>query len=235
MSEKEWAFCEVLDGAAHYVKVRQQLDQSLKAGHLKLARARYAMGPGSISSANYSSVMQAKTMLTGPQAGGHPFQLTGASCAGSSCPSICPGAEPRVTAREPTEGSSSTGDQAQGSTLTMQAETKLSTTAASAPGQASELNTADTYSSDAISQLAAKFDAAHVDSASSADKAVASQDPLKWFGFMVSPHLRQAQADFTKAVALLVDVANAQHRIATSLKALTDSQHVDDDLHSQPD
>lgn len=234
MSEQERAFCEVLDGATDYVKVRQQLDQSLKAGHLKLARARYAMGPGSIGSANYTSVMQAKTTLAAPQAGGRPFQLADDSCTGSACSSTCAGAERLATAHEATEGSPSTGSQTQDSTLSMHTETKLSTNAASAPNFSNELNTADTYSSDAISQLAAKFDAAHVDSASSAHKSVASQDPLNWFGFMVSPHLRQAQADFTKAIALLIDVANAQHRMVTSLKTLTEPKQVVDDSHSWP-
>ena len=39
------------------------------------------------------------------------------------------------------------------------------------------------------------------------------KDPLKLFGVLVSPHLRQCQSSFKQAVAVAIEIANLKHRL----------------------
>jgi len=39
------------------------------------------------------------------------------------------------------------------------------------------------------------------------------RDPLLWFGVLVSPHLRQSQKDFQKALGMIVEIANVTQQL----------------------
>jgi len=217
MQQHEEAFCSLLDAVSDYLNLREQLDQLLKAGHLKIARARYAMGPGSVGQTHYSSSMQATAIVDIVSESDQAFQLM----------------RKRSKAQSPAEAS-------QRSTTPQHQEDRL--TVHSSSGADAALDTSDDpqtahteqslgretpseYSSTAISELAAKFDKAHVETATSSYKSSAQSDPLKWFGFMVSPHLRQAQTDFVKAAELSVQLASVQYRMAVSVNSLKECEH----------
>ena len=225
MQQQEDAFCKVLDAAAEYVRIREQLGANLKTGHLQLAKARYAMGPSSIGSANYSSIMQATSQVLVSHADINPFQPTGRpEIAGSSS---SPGSSPKGSNKKTVDSSppsTSRAVEAHDGTSTMQADAGLDAIAEAQSSHSGELDGKNQYSSDAISELAAKFGTTHVDRHNPTYKSAAPKDPLKWFGFMVSPHLRQSQADFKDAVPLLVELANAQHRIHSALNVITHCQ-----------
>ena len=225
MQHEEQAFCQAMDAAAEYVNLQEQLGANLKKGHFQLARARYAMGPGSVGSANYSSAMQATSQVHISPADTNPFQLTGRLHTPSS-PNRLGSVrnDSHDKAVDSSELSTSNAHAAQDSTSTMQAEAKLDPSAKSQSVHSEELDATDHYSSDAISELAAKFGTSRIDRQSPVSENAVPKDPLKWFGFMVSPHLRQSQADFKEAVALLMDLANTQHRIHAALKVLSHQQ-----------
>ena len=214
-----------MDAAAEYVNLQEQLGVNLRKGHLQLARARYAMGPGSVGSANYSSAMQANSQVHISSADTNPFQFAGRPNTSSSRSSL--GSvrnDSRKKAVDSSAPSTSKADETQNSTTTMQAEACPDASTGSLSSYSKELDVTDQYSSDAISELAAKFGSTRVDWQSPVSENAVPKDPLKWFGFMVSPHLRQSQVDFKAAVALLVDLANAQHKIHAALKVLTQHQ-----------
>ena len=219
MQQQEDAFCKVLDAAAEYVKLQEQLCSNLRTGHFQLARARYAGAPGSIGSASYSSTMQATAQVLVSDTASNPFQLQDRHAIASSSRSpysVQNGSEQRIL----DSPSTSKAVEAEDSTSTMQPEANLDASADSQSGLSTQLDVTDEYSSNAISELAAKFGTAHIDRPSRVSTNAAPKDPLKWFGFMASPHLRQSQADFREAVTLLVQLANAQHRINTSLNVM---------------
>ena len=225
MQEQEHAFCQALDAATEYVNLQEQLGAILRKGHLQLARARYAMGPGSVGSANYNSAMQATFQVHISPADTNPFKLTGRPHiprSSSSLGSVPNDSHEKAVGRS--EPSTSSAAEAQDSTSTTQAEANLNASTSSLSSHSKELDVNDQYSSDAISELAAKFGTTCVDRQSPVSESGIPKDPLKWFGFMVSPHLRQAQADFKEAVKLLIDLANAQHRIHAALKVLKHHQ-----------
>ena len=213
LQEREKAFCALLDAAAEYLKMRQQLDQLLKAGHLNIARARYAMGPGVIGQTSYSSDMQAtlraETALTDQQ----PFRLT----------------QQGTSALAAQVMQHSYGDQQQSEGQANQDATPAkdeSQHLAQADGQGRtagaeqvQQEAASEYSSNAIAELAAKFDNTHVNNAQSG-RTNQTSDPLKWFGFMVPPPLRQAQVDFRTAATLSVQLANIQHKMHSCLSSM---------------
>ena len=214
-----------MDAAAEYVNLQEQLGANLRNGHLKLARARYAMGPGSVGSAKYSSAMQATSQVHISPADINPFQLTGRPHTPSSPKKM--GSvrnDSHEKAVDNSELSTSNVAEAQDTTSTVQAEANLDASTQSQSLHSKELGATDHYSSDAISELAAKFGTSRIDRQSPVSENAVPKDPLKWFGFMVSPHLRQSQADFKEAVALLVDLANAHHRIHAALKVLKHQQ-----------
>ena len=221
MQQQEHAFCQALDAATEYVNLQEQLSANLRKGHLQLARARYAMGPGSVGSANYISAMQATFQVHISPADTNPFQSTGRPHSPSSSSSL---GSVRNDSHEKAVGSSepstSNAAEAQDSTSTMQAEANLNASTSAQSSHSKEADVNDQYSSDAISELAAKFGTTRVDRQSPVSESAVPKDPLKWFGFMVSPHLRHSQTDFKEAVTLLVDLANAQHRIHAALKVL---------------
>lgn len=225
MQQQERAFCEVLDAAAEYTKIQQQLCANLRAGHFQLARARYAVAPGSIGSASYSSTMQATAQVVVSNADSNPFQLQDRRDIASSSSSRW---SMQNVSEQKTSDSLSTSKplEAEDSTSNMQAEAHPDASADCQLNLATQLDMTDQYSSSAISELAAKFGTAHIDRLSPVCTNAAPKDPLKWFGFMVSPHLRQSQADFREAVTLLVGLANAQHKIHTSLNVMRSCQGV---------
>lgn len=217
MQQQEDAFCRVLDAAADYVQLQEQLGAKLKQGHLQLARARYAMGPGSVGSANYSSAMQATSTVPVSPANSNPFQLGSMSHTASSLSDAgCMSQDSHEKAVDSLAPSTRMED-AQDNASNTQAEARPHASTDSQSSHSKELHVNDEYSSDAISELAAKFGATRTDRQSPVKSAV-PKNALNWFGFMVSPHLRQSQADFKEAVTLLIDLANAQHRIHTALK-----------------
>ncbi|KAL3154206.1 hypothetical protein ABBQ32_013715 [Trebouxia sp. C0010 RCD-2024] len=223
MQQQEHAFCEVLDAAAEYVKVQEQLCANLRAGHFQLARARYAVARGSIGSASYSSTMQATAQVVVSNADSNPFQLQDRRNIASS--SSSPWSMQNVSEQKARDSSStSKAFEAEDSTSTMQAEANPDASADSQSGLATQFDMTDQYSSNAISELAAKFGTAQIDRPSPVCTNAAPKDPLKWFGFMVSPHLRQSQADFREAVTLLVGLANAQYKIHASLNVMRSCQ-----------
>ena len=220
MQQQEDAFCELLDATADSLSIRGQLDQLLKAGHLQLARARYAMFPDRLGSAQYSSNMHATTVIASSCSDAAPFQLKSRPAAVSPSPRLCSEVSP-----EDTEPSVNISDESQGSSLTMQSDALLTKRAHSEPETVYNAGKANEYSSDAISELAAKFTTSNVDKSPS-HKPIAPQDPIKWFGFMVSPDLRQAQSTFSKAAAMLIELANAQHRMITIMNTVTHDKDI---------
>lgn len=213
MQKQEDAFCALLDAASEYLKIRGQLDQLLKAGHLNIARARYALGPGAVGQAAYSSHMQASMRTDVALRNGEPFHIAQHSSSAKFA--------------QPSQSSSAKGDpvgsqasKTAGPEICASVDSATSTewvanSAAKQPAQ----QPASEYSSSAIAELAAKFDTSHLDSTRSNGTKPAS-DPLKWFGFMAPQPLRQAQADFKKAARLSVQLANVQYKISTSLSTL---------------
>lgn len=230
MQHQEHAFCQAMDAAAEYINLQEQLGATLRKGHLQLARARYAMGPGSVGSANYSSTMQATSQVHVSSADLNPFQVTERPHTfkpPNSLGSVRNDSHEKAV--DSSVPSTSKANEAQDSTSTMQPEANADASTASQSSHSRELDVTNQYSSDAISELAAKFGTKHVDRPSPVSENAVPKDPLKWFGFMVSPHLKQSQADFKEAVTLLIDLANAQHRIHVALNVLTHCQdaHVD--------
>lgn len=221
MQQQEDAFCEVLNAAAEYIKVQGQLCANLRTGHLQIAKARYATAPGSIGSASYSSTMQATTQVVVSHTENSPFQLQHRHIIATSCsPDSMHSGSVNIAVDSP---AARKAVEAAGSTTSM-AEANTDTSADSQSDLSTQLDVTDQYSSSAISELAAKFGTARIDRPSPVSASAAPKDPLKWFGFMVSPHLRQSQADFREAVALLIELANAQHKIHTSLIVVRNCQ-----------
>ena len=213
LQEQEDAFCGLLDAAAEYLKLRDQLDQLLKAGHLNIARARYAMSPGAIGQTSYSSDMQAtlraETAITDPQ----PFRLTQQGLSEVSA---------RVMQRchdDEQKGDGQASQDATPATSERRHHAKAGVQGTAAGTEQVQSETASEYSSNAIAELAAKFDKTHVTSAQSGRVHQVS-DPLRWFGFMVPPPLRQAQVDFRTAAILSIQLANIQHKIYSSLNIM---------------
>jgi len=214
MQQAEEAFCTLLDAVAEYLQLREQLDQLLKAGHLKVAKARYAMGPGSVGQTHYSSSMQATMLINVEPASDVTFQSArqGSHAQQAGRPQM----QEEADASLPSTAESFALDLADKSHRIKPNNVQESAdTAQSAKKQATSQ-----YSSNAISELAAKFDTAHVDSVSSRPASTAQSDPLKWFGFMVSPHLRQAQADFNQAAQMSIQLGSAYHKMSVCLNSL---------------
>ena len=221
MQQAEETFCTLLDAVTEYLQLREQLDQLLKAGHLKVAKARYAMGPGSVGQTHYSSSMQATMLINVEPASDVTFQSArqGSDVQTSSAPSHQAGRpqkQKEADASLPSTAESFALDLADKShSIKPNNMQESADTAQSAKKQATSQ-----YSSNAISELAAKFDTAHVDSVSSRPASTAQSDPLKWFGFMVSPHLRQAQADFNQAAQMSIQLGSAYHKMSVCLNSL---------------
>lgn len=226
MQEQEDAFCALMGAVSEYLKLRQQLDQLLKAGHLKMARARYAMGPGSVGQANYNSVMQATTLVDTTPDSEQTFQLaaSGSTAKSPTEPSRQFSGQQQTVGEVPFEHNGA--DNLSDTAVNLQHSRSKDQQASTDTSQASAQQPPSEYSSNAISELAAKFGTSHADSASSGQKS-AARDPLKWFGFMVSPHLRQAQTDFVKAAETSVQIASVHHRMAVCLDALTQSKQME--------
>lgn len=221
MQQAEEAFCTLLDAVAEYLQLREQLDQLLKAGHLKVAKARYAMGPGSAGQTHYSSSMQATMLVNVEPASDVTFRSArqGSHAQTSSGPSHKAGRpqkQEEADASLPSTAESSALDPAD--KLHSVKPNNLQESADTA--QSAKKQATSQYSSNAISELAAKFDTAHVDSVTSRSASTAQSDPLKWFGFMVSPHLRQAQADFNQAAQMSFQLGNAYHKMSLGLNSL---------------
>lgn len=221
MQQAEKTFCTLLDAVAEYLQLREQLDQLLKAGHLKVAKARYAMGPGSVGQTRYSSSMQATMLINVEPASDVTFQSVrqGNQAETSSVPSHQAGRpqkQEEADASLPSTAESSALDPADRSHSIKPNNVQEGTDTA----QSAEKQATSQHSSNAISELAAKFDTAHVDSGSSRPASTAQSDPLKWFGFMVSPHLRQAQADFNQAAEMSIQLGSAYHKMSVCLNNL---------------
>ena len=221
-----------MDALEACLQLRAQLDQTLKAGHLNITKARYAMGASSISPANYKSTMQAVTYLQQTQIQStvdQPFTL--ACRLGKSLQTSTESIKAAdALNRSLSNGDSTTSPSRQQQPGT-QAENKAQSCESSAEqstAQAKQQTASSEYSSTAIADLAAKFDSSHVDDATSAQRCTTTVDPLKWFGYMVSPYLRQAQSCFTQAAETAVQLADTQHQIITAMNELvqlrTDSQ-----------
>jgi len=227
MQQAEETFCTLLDAVAEYLQLREQLDQLLKAGHLKVAKARYAMGPGSVGQTHYSSSMQASVLVNVEPASDVTFQSArqGSQAQASSASSHQAGrpqTQEEADASLPSTAESSALDPADKShSIEHNNVQESADTAQSAKKQATSQ-----YSSNTISELAAKFDTAHVDSVSSRPASTAQSDPLKWFGFMVSPHLRQAQADFNQAAQMSIQLGSAYHKMSVCLDSLDQCKQV---------
>ena len=221
MQQAEETFCTLLDAVAEYLQLREQLDQLLKAGHLKVAKARYAMGPGSVGQTHYNSSMQATMRINVEPASDVTFQSArqGSHAQTSSAPlhqAGRPQEQEEADALLPSTAESSALDPADKSY-----SIKANNVHESADTvQSAEKQATSQYSSNAISELAAKFDTAHVDSVSSRPASAAQSDPLKWFGFMVSPHLRQAQTDFNQAAQMSIQLGSAYHKMSVCLNSL---------------
>ncbi|DBB06633.1 hypothetical protein WJX77_006342 [Trebouxia sp. C0004] len=215
MQQADEIFCTLLDAVAEYLELREKLDQLLKAGHLKVAKARYAMGPGSVGQTHYSSSMQATMLVNVEPASDVTFQPArlGSHAQTSFGPlhqAGRPQKQEEADALLPSTAESSALDPADKSYSIKPTNVQSADTA----------QAASQYSSNAISELAAKFDTAHVDSVSSRPASIAQSDPLKWFGFMVSPYLRQAQADFNQAAQMSIQMGSAYHKMSVCLNSL---------------
>ena len=223
LQHHEHVFCVLMDALEACLQLRAQLDQTLKAGHLNITKARYAMGASSISPANYKSMMQAVTYLRKTQIQStvdQPFTLAcrlGATLQTSS---------ESIQAADAFNRSLSNGDITSSTSGQQQPETPEATaqscesSAEQSTAQTKQQTASSEYSSTAIADLAAKFDSTHVDDATSAQHCSTTVDPLKWFGYMVSPHLRQAQSCFTQAAETAVQLANTQHQIMTAMNEI---------------
>ena len=218
LQQEEEAFCALLDAVADYLKLREQLDQLLKAGHLKIAKARYAMGPGSVGQTHYSSSLQASTLVDVRTWSGRAFQLTGQGSQEQPC---CEAPDKPCSARTQTEVQADPSGERENLADNCQNDHHHGS---ADTGQSVEPQSVSEYSSNAISELAAKFGTAHVDSASTSVRNAAHHDPLKWFGFMVSPHLRQAQTDFSKAAQLSILLGKVYHEMSACLSVLEASK-----------
>ena len=71
----EEAFCSMMDAADAYLQLHQELSEAIKSGLFNMTRARYSLGPASISSRQYPARMTAtarvhrgqEITLTSPQ------------------------------------------------------------------------------------------------------------------------------------------------------------------------
>ena len=225
--QKEHLFCELMDALEASLQLRAELDQSLKAGHLSITKARYAMGPSSITQANYGSVMQAGTYLKQCQNGDtdEPFSLT--RRLGRAVQSASDLQEQRDDNFQALDGqpsfhpiSTNAQQSSESHHQAAQQETSMQNSHPVAEQNAaqSQAGTARSeYSSSAIADLAAKFGSGHIDDFRAAQQPIPNTDPLKWFGYMVSPYLRQAQLSFAQATETAIKLANTQHQIITAM------------------
>lgn len=232
MQQREEVFCKLMDAIEASLSVRAELDQALKAGHLNVARARYAMGPSSISQANYPSVIRPGIILlhASNASDDHPFNLAGSLESSKPEPygsSTSNKQGEKVVSTPAPSASSDSSSQAsalseQGRAALDEADAQqLEAVAADAQGmhrrkdhQASE------YSSSTISDLASKFDSSYTNTATSVQEVAPVTNPLRWFGYMVSPYLRQAQIHFAHAADTTVSLANMQYQITAALNEL---------------
>lgn len=208
---------DAMDASLH---LRVQLDEALKAGYLNIARARYAMGSSSIGQANYGSVMQAGTYVltaTKHSAEDQPFSLSNrvmqANCGISA-------RHQHLEAANSTRLSDADVDHT--SPPESAAQEQVSTKAdflSKEPVQQQQGTSSSDYSSSTIADLAAKFDSNHIQDGRTTQHPAAVSDPLKWFGFMVSPYLRQAQSCFMQAADIAVQLANSQHQVVAATNA----------------
>jgi hypothetical protein len=49
---------------------------------------------------------------------------------------------------------------------------------------------------------------------------VTKEEPLRWFGSMVAPQLREAQRDFKAALQLVLQLANSKHQLVKALEEI---------------
>ena len=235
--QKERVFCVLMDALEASLQLRAELDQALKAGHLSITKARYAMGPNSICQANYGSVMQAGTYLERLQKDDTTRSLTLIRRLGSAVQSAPDLQEPLSHDCQGLNGQLSVhpvGATAQRpSTPQHQAAQQETTTHNSQPAveldaaQPQAVTAPSVYSSRAIADLAARFESGHIDDTPAAQPAT-NTDPLKWFGYMVSPYLRQAQSSFAQATEAAVQLANTQRQI---INAVCELEQVNQDHH----
>eukprot|EP00884_Botryococcus_braunii_P011296 jgi/Botrbrau1/20167/Bobra.0173s0065.1 len=162
----------------------------MKQGFLNLARARYSMGPTKVCAAQLPSKMTASCRLEVCQEEGLPFR------------NIVASGKPGRASHQPSNVLSSS-------------HTDKGEITSAGVTENGRLSHSSGYSS-LIDDLARKFDCQELADDEECSKGT-KDDPLRWFGSMVSPQLREAQRDFKAALQLLLHLANNKHHLVKAL------------------
>ncbi|KAI3429668.1 hypothetical protein D9Q98_005753 [Chlorella vulgaris] len=236
-TDREKLFSDTLDAAEDYLQLQHALGESLRAGFLSLAQARYAMGADRVSSLQIPSTLSATARVTTAAGGNLDLLLQEPSPAGAPAPSHSP---PSPHAQDVPAASTSIPEAAAGAlqdcagppaALAVEASGSAEPASHGLEQQLQQLRLAAEshhQSDNLMEQLAAKYCCDGAGTLPSPDDPLsggaAADDeqyaevakpgkPLHWFGSLVAPSLRDAEGHFGRALAAAVQAANTQRKL----------------------
>ncbi|KAL6761687.1 hypothetical protein V8C86DRAFT_806787 [Haematococcus lacustris] len=198
MEGREAAFIAMMDAAEMYTLKRQALEASLKKGIFNISQARYAMGGRALGQTQYDmeSMLASVHVLLEP---GQGLEHAPVSM--------------KLMMEEPCSANSSRPQQLGSGPQTHPKAREGS------PEQEGEGVAQEQGKGHAQDQGPGQ-DMGHEPGCQPCQ----GKDPLRWFGVLVPPALRAAQAEFRAAVREAVEVANAQQRLLSHVCALERAQ-----------
>ena len=205
---EEERLCALLDAVDQYLRLQADLEAALREGFLDLARARYSMGSHNVGAAQYPARMMASA---GVAHSGELFQ----ACVPRRAEK---GASPHVP--RPQHESASLPDQrtvdSNGARVASSQDLLANASWDPPSGAAAHASTTE----DIISELARKFASTPVISDEEPGMPPKSKDhTLRWFGGMVSPHLRASREKFEASLQVVIALANASLAVQKHLSA----------------
>eukprot|EP00898_Chlorokybus_atmophyticus_P004127 jgi/Chlat1/4715/Chrsp30S04770 len=205
---KEAAFVHALDAVEELLDARRRLQDQLALGFMSLARARYSLGAGSLSQENYDYASMAATTATIRVSGG-----TGSSSAGVHEHEHAQSPSSPVfsvsSRRENAADSDSEGYELDEVAVQSAFGLRRRANVAGASDRASSSDLSDWEKVDLPQEKKILEDVKDVDGRPAVP-------PIRWFGVLVPPAMREAQQQFIKALELVAEAATAAARYQTS-------------------
>ena len=200
--------CALLDAVDQYLRLQADLEAALREGFLGLARARYSMGSHNVGAAQYPARMKASA---GVAHSGEVFQACVPTRTENKASPPTPRPQHESNSLPHQRAVDSDGARvASGQHLPADASWDLP------GGAAAHASTTE----DIISELARKFASTPVISDEEAGMPPKSKDhTLRWFGGMVSPHLRASREKFEASLQVVIALANASLAVQKHLSA----------------
>lgn len=227
MLAKEAAFTELMDATESYLKHREQLSTATKQGVFSIAQAKYSVS-GPLGKTQYDMEMEATTKVN--ILCGQPSWSDSEDDAGEEGPVPVPLF--KLLSLTHFKSDDSSGSQAgpdssveSDSASTLQQGTDRPGTHSICTSKAAPhtVNPGNVQARQGASELQAGIrqkrgvtTSDHLHQSVNGDNK--QKDPLRWFGVLVPPSLRTAQAQFTSAVEHAVDLANARQRVLNAVK-----------------